>query len=194
MSSSPVWCGRLRGTGAAVNCVIGWIPETVMVFNMTDGTLITVGHPYDNVIVFTTGAVAKIKRLEILKGNTSGAKAAISDVIVRSGTFAGGDAAGWIIIDPLSKTGTFTTETMTGMTSGGTISGVVDVNYSEGIDTAVANVTGNAAITPYVGVAGGASVGFTIGSTVSTNNKLMRFVAFRNQGGSRSECVNSLPG
>jgi hypothetical protein len=60
---------------------------------------------------------------------------------------------------------------------------VVDVTYTQDIDTEVAGATGNAAITAYVGTEAGYALGFTIGSTISEDAKLLGYHAWRQTSG-----------
>jgi len=71
-------------------------------------------------ITFSTGATSALTVGETLTGGTSTATGTLLKVVITSGTVAGGDAAGYVIIDVL--TGTFqSAETLTGGTSSGTI-------------------------------------------------------------------------
>jgi hypothetical protein len=186
--------GLIRGTGAAVNVELGFIPDLVIVTNHTDGDKIHIGQPGRQIIVFTSGSLA-LAAGQIITGATSGATATIVDVLLDSGSYAGGDAAGWIVIDVQSKTGTFGTENIY-VSSDGT-SGVndativVDVTYTQDIDTEVAGATGNAAITAYVGTEAGYALGFTIGSTISEDAKLLGYHAWRQTSGP-NRAANSL--
>ena len=71
-------------------------------------------------MTFDTGALFALTVGETMTGGTSTATGTLMKVVITSGTIAGGDAAGYIIIDVL--TGTFQSgEALTGGTSGGTI-------------------------------------------------------------------------
>lgn len=170
--------GHLRGTGAAINVPIGWIPDTVIVENLTDGDKIHIGSPSTRAMPFTSGGTTEITRGVVITGATSGATARVRDVILDSGTWAGGDAAGWLFIDEESKVGTFTSENVyvPGGTNDATVT--VDVTYTSDIDTEVATATGNNAISAYLGTATIAK-GFTLGSTISEDAKLLKFTAMR---------------
>jgi hypothetical protein len=72
-------------------------------------------------ITFDTGATATLEVGEVITGGASSATANVRRVVVTSGKWEDGDAAGHLIIDVL--TGTFQSgETVTGGTSGGTAS------------------------------------------------------------------------
>lgn len=192
---NQVKAGLLRGTGSAISVAIGWIPDLVIITNLTDGDRIDFGSPSIQAMPFTSGSFL-IKAGQIIKGATSGATAKVLDFIVDSGTLAAGDATGWILLDIETKLGTFSSENV--YVSSDSTSGVddatvtVDVNYSENVVLAVGQSTGNGLITPYVGSSGSASLGFTVGSTISEDAKLLQYVAFRNGPGASSKCDNSL--
>ncbi len=166
------------GNGAAINVELGFIPDWVKVYNVTDGDLITEAFlgPHQ-VVPFSSGGTSTIAAGNTITGNTSGATARVVEVLQYSGTFAGGDAAGFLVVEMLS--GTFGSETI--KLSGGTDDATVTANVTHSVATAaaVAGATGNAAITRYVGSAGSAKQGFTIGSTVAEEAKLLRYVAVR---------------
>lgn len=185
----------LRGTGAAIDVSLGWIPDMVMINNMTDGDKLTIGYPSSSVIPFTSNSLL-LKAGMRLKGATSGATFTLLDVLYDTGTVAGGDAAGWLFIDMETKLGTIATENFyvdSDSTSGvDDLTGVLQVNLQTSIDTEVASETGNAGVTAYVGSAGSAAKGFTIGSTVSEDAKLLYVWAFANERGESSAAKNSL--
>lgn len=173
--------GEEVGNGAAINVELGYIPDLVLVTDVTDGTSIHMGFPNRMAIPFSDGGdTAEIVVGEQIIGATSGAKAIVSKILLSSGTWAGGDAAGFFIIDRDSLTGTFGSEAVAGQTGGGDATVTVNVTHTVDIDTEVASATGNAAISAYVGVSASNAKGFTIGSTIAEEAKLLRWVAFRN--------------
>ena len=185
MENQPqVAVGFLRGTGAAINVSLGWIPDHVKVVNLTDGD-----DYWENwlakVIAFTSGGTTEIKAGDTLKGNTSGAEAVIQQVIVDTGTWAAGTAAGWLILRPGTHGSTaFGSETAhrSGVDADGTDAITVAVADQDGIDidTEVAGTTTAATnISEYQGSAGSAGVGFTVGATISEDAKLLGYVAVR---------------
>lgn len=183
MNTGQVATGFIRGTGAAVNVLLGWIPEFVQIINLTDGDKIHI-NALAPVIAFTSGGTAAIKAGDKLHGNTSDATVTIRQVIVDSGTWAGGDAAGWFVIDH-DQVSTFTGETAyregidVDTTDGVTLSATEDQDGVD-IDTEVAGTTSDATnCKAYVGTRGEDAKGFTIGSTISENAKLLHYVAFR---------------
>lgn len=170
--------GYLVGNGAAQNIELGWIPDLVIVTDVTDGTSIHVGHigPYQ-AMPFSGGGTTEIAVGDTITGATSGAKATIREVLEYSGTWAAGTAAGFFVVDMIS--GTFESENV--VVGAGTDDATVTANvtHTVDIDTEVASATGNAAITRYAGVEGSNAKGFTIGSTIAEEAKLLRYVAIR---------------
>jgi len=184
MNTGQVATGFFKGTGAAVNVLLGWIPEYVQIINLTDGDDIWINH-IPRVMAFTGGGTSEIKAGDKLHGNTSDATGVIRQVILDSGTWAGGDAAGWFIFDGDVISGTFQAETgyREGVDADGTDGcsiTAVDDNDGVDIDTEVAATTTAATtITAYAGTSGGNTKGFTVGSTCSEDGKLFGYLAFR---------------
>lgn len=172
--------GYLVGDGAAQNVSIGWYPDHVFVTNLTDGDKITQGHLGHWSIPFSSGGTTEVEVGDTIKGATSAATAVVKQILVYSGTWAGGDAAGFFIVEKV--TGTFQSENVyvdnddTSGTNDATVTVNVQINTS--IDTEVAAETGNAAISRYAGSTS-AAIGFTIGSTISEEAKLLFWMAFR---------------
>ena len=185
MNTGQVATGFIRGTGAAVNVELGWVPDFVMTFNLSNGDDIYANF-LKQVIAFTSGGTTEIKQGDKLHGNTSDATAIIRQVIVDTGTWAGGDAAGWFIIDRPDLVGDFSaaeTAYREGVDSDGddgvTLTAAQD---QDGIDinTEVAATTTDATnIYAYAGVAETNSKGFTLGATVSENAVLLGYIALR---------------
>lgn len=182
--------GYIHGTGAAINVSLGYIPDAVQITNVTDGDKI---HycVLDKVLVFTSGGVGEVKRGDTLTGATSSATFKVREVILDSGSWAGGDAAGWFLADHEDVTGTLQTENFDQSGSGtqsNIATGVVDVELGVDIDTAVASVTGNAGCLGYEGdAANNYAKGFTVGSTISENAKLLHYIAFSNDPGMQGD-------
>lgn len=168
--------GYVYGTGAALNVVCGFIPKCVRVVNLTDGDVENWAHPAFTTMVYTSGGTAEIKANDVIVGNTSKAEARVLEVLQDTGTWAGGDSAGTLILDALSKTGTFQTETVYIKNSGRTddASGVLDVALGVDIDTEVATDNG---ITAYTGSTT-AAVGFTLATAISEDAKLLKWDAW----------------
>lgn len=172
--------GEVVGNGAAINVELGYIPDLVIITNATDGDKIHMGYPNRMAIPFSGGGTTEIVAGDLIEGATSGATARVKSVLLYSGTWAGGDAAGFFIIERETLTGTFESENV--FVGSGTDDATVTVNvtHTVDIDTEVASATGNAAISGYVGVDATNAKGFTIGSTIAEEAKLLRWAALRN--------------
>lgn len=170
--------GHFRGTGSAVNVECGFIPDCVITANFTDGTVINVAYPRFTPMAYTSGGTNEIKPGHKIIGATSGATATVLEVHQDTGTWAGGDSAGWLILDADTVVGTFTSESIYYDGSSGTndATGAAVGTFGVDIDTEVAADTG---ITAYKGSSGSNSWGFTVASGVSTDAKLFSYTAFR---------------
>lgn len=179
--------GTLYGTGAAINVDCGFVPDYVRIINSTDGDLITEwfhGIP----LGFDSGSTAP-SRGEYVKGNTSGAMARVKQVVLDSGTFAGGDAAGVIVLDDETITGTFQNDEVLSIPAENGYNSVTDAMTANGTvgptnvatAAAAATATGNAAISAYGGVAGATAAGFTVGLTISEDGKVLKYLAMRSE-------------
>lgn len=171
--------GFIVGTGAAVNTELGFIPDLVIVWDGTTGSPMNIGNPRQRVMVYSGGGTNEIKAGMEIVGNTSGAKAMVLAVHNDTGTWAGGDAAGWLILDAETETGTFTSETIYYTGSDGTddATGAATAVMGVDIDTEVATDTG---ITAYKGSAASNALGFTIAIGISVDAKLLPYMALRN--------------
>lgn len=178
-ANGEVDTGVTVGTGAAINISLGYIPRRAEVYNVTDGDIITVGFLTGR-IPFTSGGTATIAAGNKIIGATSGATVTIKEVILISGTWAGGDAAGTFLVDADDMVGTIGSENVyiasSGTTNDATVTAMVASCYK--IDTATAGVTTTSALSAYVG-SSTAAKGFTIGSVVSESAKELRWTAFR---------------
>ncbi len=182
--------GYIHGTGAALNIELGWIPDYVEV-TVLSGTIRHYKAWLGKVIVFDSGS-SEIKAGYWIKCITSGAKAKIREVILDSGSWAGGDADGWLVCNAEEITGTIETENAQvyvsepGSATAATnhLGVVVDVEFGVDVDTEIALVTGNAGMLSYTGdESNGYAKGFTIGSTISANGVLLGYYAMRNAPG-----------
>lgn len=171
--------GYVVGTGAAQNVSLGWVPDYVKLVNLTDGDKVTEAF-LTQTMAFSSGGTTEITAGSVIKGATSNATAVVRQVLLASGTWAGGDAAGFFILENVS--GTFASEAVyiyNDSTSGADdATGAAVVTPNIDYDTEVASATGNAAISRYAGSTT-AAVGFTIGSTISEDNDLLGYFAVR---------------
>ena len=169
--------GFAYGTGAALNVSLGKVPDVVSVTNVTDGDVINWGYPSSVTMAFTSGGTNQIKAGDTIIGATSHATARVKQVLADTGTWAGGDAAGTLILDAESVTGTFASEAIYAQGSSATddATGAAIGTPGQDIDTEVASDTG---ISAYLGVAGGATRGFTIATGISEDAKLLVWTAW----------------
>lgn len=169
--------GVFVGNGAAINQELGFIPNRVELYNATDGTPLNVGYPGRYIIPFSDGGdTAEIVEGEVITGATSGATARIKEIHLYSGSWAGGDAAGFFVVDAEDLTGTFAGEEVSGGTGGG--DATVTANFVPGFDVDT-EVAADNVITPYFGVAGSNAKGFTIAAALATEAKALAWAAWR---------------
>lgn len=171
--------GVTVGNGADINIELGWIPDRVEVYNATDGTPLNVGYPSRYVIPFSGGGTNEIEAGETITGVTSGATAIVAEVLLYSGSWAGGDAAGFFVVNYDDLTGTFQSENVVGETAGATDDATVTANVVHGFDSDTEVAADNTGIVPYGGVAASNSRGFTIDSALATEAKCLRWTAWR---------------
>ena len=175
--------GYVVGNATAINVELGWIPDRVEVYNHTDGDKLTTAFLNTWVIPFSGGGVAEIAAGDTITGLTNtGVSAIIAEVLLYSGTFAGGDAAGFFVVHLDDQDGTFGSESIIGETAGATNDATITVNVAHGYASAAAisGATGDNAISAYAGVIESNSKGFTIGSSVAEEAKALRWCAWRN--------------
>ncbi len=186
--------GFALGTGAAINIQLGFVPDIVHTFNVA-GTTPTMNVWYrQKFCVFTSGGTGELVPGNIIQGATATqVRAMIRQVILSTGTWAGGDAAGWLLWTEEDQNGSFGTENVdlldtaaTVEDGGGTLTANVAgvVLQSElaqwDIDTAVIDQPPTTGLFPYVGTDAGDSKGFTIGTDVSVSGEVIAWHAWRN--------------
>lgn len=164
-------CGHLKGAGAAVNLDLGFMPDEFDIWNCTDGDVWT-KFVRQSTLGYDSGSAIAVG--DQIVGRTSGAKATVLDMTIASGTLAGGDAAGVLILDPFEVYGTFANDEL--LTVGdaadvATVNGTI-AHASFKVAAAVAAATSNDVITPYYGADASKAVGVTLGSTVMEAGKL----------------------
>jgi hypothetical protein len=178
MKSQHTFTDVIVGNGAAYNVECGFIPSLVKVYNATDGSIINESWIGDYVVPFSDGGdTAEIVVGEIIKGVTSLARGTVRKILLYSGSWAAGDAAGFFVIDNDQLTGTFQSEQVLGLTGGGDATVTANVVHGYDSDTEVA--ADNTGILPYFGTTGGFARGFTIGSALMTEAKAIRIAYWR---------------
>lgn len=172
--------GYTVGNAAAINVSLGWYPDKVSVWNLTDGDIVTHAFLSRQSIPFSSGGTTEITAGSRIKGATSGATAIVEAVLPYSGTWAGGDIAGFFIVRDV--TGTFQSENCyidnDDVTGSDDATVTANVTFSIKIDTAAATVTTTSAISRYIGSTT-AGIGFTIGAVVAEEAKLLFWEATR---------------
>jgi len=171
--------GYLVGNGAAQNVELGWIPDYVEITNATDSDIITKAYlgGGKQIVPFSSGGTTEIAAGDKIVGATSGAQAWVVEVLLYSGAWADGDAAGFFVVEMIGDTD-FGSENVDVGDDSNLATVTANVTHSVNIDTEVGAATSNAAITPYAGSTT-ASKGFTVGSTVAEEAKLLCYFAFR---------------
>lgn len=184
MMSGHIKSGYTVGNGAAINIECGFVPRFVQVFNYTDNDIIATAS-LQWVIPFTSGGTTEVTAGARIKGATSEATAIVEAVLLSSGTWAGGDAAGFFVVQEGSLTGTFGTENVfidSDETAGTNDASVtVNVGGAANIILAVATPAANTSITRLEGTAGVSGKGFTIGSALAEEAKLLFWMAFQGE-------------
>jgi len=173
---AKVQTGFIHGTGAALNVSIGFVPEVVDITDWTNGNIITKGIMFE-VVAFTSGSL-EINAGDVIRGLTNTeVYGKVDQVILDSGSWAGGDAAGWLIFRAAAVTGTFGSENAEVNDSGNNnLTVAAEVQKGVNIDTEVASATTTAGIQAYYGTSD-YPPGFTVGSGVSVNGALLFFKA-----------------
>lgn len=180
---NEVKIGFLVGTGAAQSLSLGFIPEYFQLTNLTDGDIINAGA-LRQVVPFSSGGTNEITAGVLLRGATSGATFRVKQVLLASGTWAAGTAAGFLIVEDI--TGTIGSENVYihPSSNSSTDDATVTVNVSMGVATAAAvtSVASGSGFTPYYGSLT-ASQGVTIAAGVLEAGKLFQYVAMRSGAG-----------
>ena len=198
--------GFIRGTGAARNIELGFVPSWVRLINLTDADMIFEG-PVAEAIAFDGGGntahdTREIKAGDMIHASDDGWHGTVKQVILSTGSWAAGTAAGWIVFE------------------GGTLEGVSSIADNDTIyvrpqagakgsaDAATVNGAGlttvtvqldptnttdankmdpagtNEHIKPYYGAEGSKARGFTLESAVCESAKLLAFQAWAPDPGS----------
>lgn len=200
MAVQGVACGLHVATGGPDNVQVGFIPDVVKLYKI-NGTVPEVNIWIRlKVCAFTSGGTYEIKPGDTIQGATAkGVRAEVQKVAVTSGTWAGGDAAGFLFWQDWNQNGTFGSEDVDLLAGGGTVSGGGGVHIANVATVAaqseLANfvLAGNATpastsytkvtpangIQPYAGTIGGANEGFTLTATLATAGDIWWWEATR---------------
>ena len=194
------YAGRIVvGTGAALNVELGFIPDYARIVNLSDRDIIYEG-PLSSVLAFTSGGTDELMAgMIIVQNDAQTTWALVKDVLVQSGTWAGGTAAGFIVLEPGVGSGTFAASKQISVAPArqnpvlaptgaagdwGTTGATAYVNTNVETAAAVAGSAANETIAAYGGTipAGsteGAGKGIALGSAISEDNKLLHIAAWR---------------
>lgn len=142
--------GRLTITDTNVHygnyCALTFLSDTIFAAS----GLVDELNQLANGIVFTGGGTTEIVAGNFLSGATSGALVQVKDITLTGGTWADGNAAGWMIAEPVNGTGTSALENMD----------LVTVTNPTGSAAVAASVTADV-LTTGTEAAGGVTTGDT---------------------------------
>jgi len=121
--------GVTVGNGAAINIELGWIPDLVEVYDGTDGTSVTRCYPNLLVMPFSGGGTNELVVGETISGVTATkATAVLKQILLYSGTWAAGTAAGFFTFERDDWSGTaFGSENVIGETAAATDDATVTI-------------------------------------------------------------------
>lgn len=189
MSGSLYAQGNLitPAAAAAINVECGFYPDYVKILNRTDAEVEEAS--LQDALAFDGGGGTglEIKPGDIIRGATGGWEAVVEEVVLASGTWPGGNAAGLLMLVKGSRTsGTITdnenigVSRQKGLTPSGNYASVATglLTGTLNIDDAVAAAAANAGITLYTGTSGDKSRGFTIGSALGGTGKRLFWQAW----------------
>ena len=193
IASQNMQSGFFAGAGAATSISLGWVPDRVEVVDLTSGTVDYIDFPSIKTLAFTAGGAGSlVSGLSILPGHivvgaVTGATAQIKAVALASGSFAAGTAAGFLILDAGTISGTFNGSEAV-FIKGGLNAGVGGQN--DAVTTSAAIVRGvvisgtagpvlDASDTAYVGSFAMSSQGFTVAAAACVAGHLYAWTASR---------------
>ena len=210
LASSPIQSGFFVGNGAAMSVSVGFVPDRLEILDLTAGTTFYEGYVSSQSWAFTAGGAGTAPGLviqagSVIVGATSGASATVKSVGLTSGNWgaqpslgqpsgAAGNAAGILIIDATTVSGTFSTGEYVYI-KGGLNAGVGNRNDALMTSlpstlaikqvTTAGEVTDAAPVTAYLGVTPsgtnltGAAPGFTFPAAEDTSAHLFAWTATR---------------
>jgi len=191
--------GFLIGTGAARNVALGFVPSWVRIYDI-GGTTIWEG-PVAEAVAFDNNGTADADAREIVAGMRldaadDGWSGTVKQVILASGGWDTGNAAGWIVFEAGTLEGAANLADndeihasdqadLKGAATGFNLTGAGLVRLGAKVSTAVAaSAADGDDITPYYGSHAAEARGFTIGATISTDNDLLGYQAWAPDPGS----------
>ena len=168
----------------AQNISVGFVPTTVRVVNRTGRDEMWEAD-LNQTIGFTSGGTLEIFAGYKIGGATNGWEAIVAQVVLGAGSWAGGDAAGWFILEPGTldpASPTITAETIRATE-------FADVAPTGNFATAVANLIPNgiemsgtfaseSGLTPYYGSPPGNARGFSVTTALGSAGDLLKWHAW----------------
>lgn len=178
--------GAFTGAGAAVNIVCGFIPGFVVLTNPRGSTeTVTIWDGFST-LGFDSGS-EEILPGDVLQDASASGTFEVVSVTLESGSWAGGDAAGFMEI--IGESGTITNNNNLNRLAANppgpvreaasnvaTINGSVvssDIDIDSEVGTPAARF-----VVPYRGVAGSIAKGFTIAAGMAVSGERIRWTAF----------------
>jgi hypothetical protein len=128
--------GVAIGTGAALNVELGWVPNSVTLYNLTDNDIITEAF-LDWILPFTSGGVVEIVAGMDIKGATSNATARVKQVVASATTWSAGTAAGLLVLDADYLVGTFASENI--YVTSDVVTGIDDATVTANVTHTIAS-------------------------------------------------------
>ena len=188
--------GVFTGTGAAQNIELGFIPSWVRILNGTDKDALYEG-PVMQAVAFDSGSI-EIKAGDSIDARTSSSNAGkawdgvVKQVVVTGGTWAGGDAAGFLILEPegnrtIADNNEIRIRPQDGVDGSANAADVSAAGYARfgmTLATTVAAEVAGTQIVPYVGAEGSKAMGFSIGTTIGSTGEVLIYQAWSPDPGS----------
>lgn len=200
MAVQGVACGLHVATGGPDNVEVGFIPDVVKLYSISASPAVMNIWIRLKVCAFTSGGTIEIVPGDVIQGATSTlVRAEVRRVAVTSGSWAGGDAAGYLFWQDWNQNGVFGSENVDLLGAGSTFGGGGGIrlanaatvtaqselgNYAlagaaDPTNSSFAKVTPANGIQPYSGTVGGASEGFTLTATLATAGDIWWWEATR---------------
>lgn len=190
--------GFIIGTGAARNIELGFVPSWVRIVNLTDADKVYEG-PIAEAIAFDDGGTAEITAGMRIDAADDGWRGIVGQVLLASGSWEGGDAAGWIVFEPGTLEGAANIgnndvihasdqadvkgpATDTDVAAAGLVA--VGVEHDPTNTTDGSKMDPESGLTAYYGSHASAARGFSISAAISEDGKLLGYQAWAKDPGS----------
>ena len=184
--------GFIVGNGAARNIELGFVPSRVKITNLSGRA--TYEASLAEVIGFDSGS-SEIKAGMRLDAADEGWRGTVRQVILASGSWDGGNAAGWIVFEAGTLEGraniadndtiySSDQADLAGSTDVATVNGAGLLAQGVGRPGDGNAVSASAEITPYYGTHASMAKGFSIAAAISVDNNLLQYQAWAPDPGS----------